>query len=127
MIINFGPATVTHDGDDLGDTFGGGSLELKQVEDDELKDEFDDDPRVIGGTGRINFYSWPASITISTSRMLKDFAQVVLTCRDDITITLYSCKILLAGTMDVGTNTQKPITCDLVFKPDGSGNVINIA
>jgi hypothetical protein len=126
MFYLCGPATITHGGSDLGKTYGGGTLRLLHKDKAEVSNDYDPTPVVYGGEGTFRFYKW-SGVTIGSDLELYAFGEVVITTTN-ATITLYKCKILLnLDNMTLGTNEQQPINVRLIFTPNDSGNIINIA
>jgi len=121
----FGPVTVTHEGTNLGNTYGGGSLSLLTFNQEPISNDYDPSPRIYGGEGEFNFYSW-SGVTIGSDPELYAFGEVVLS-NSNATVTLYKCKILLAESMSIGTNEQKPFKVKFIFTPNDAGNIINFS
>lgn len=121
----FGPATVTHGGTDLGDTFGGGSITFQTEYRQSITSDYDPEPVVYGGEGSFNFFKW-SGVTIGSSLLLYDWGEVKITT-NNCTITLYKCRIYLSEeTINIGTNEQQPIKVKLTFTADSDDNLITM-
>lgn len=126
-MLFFGPCTVKHGGVDLGKTLGGISIDLISYQGSPIGSYV---PKnfIVSGEAIANFYQWPSTITLSGETLIYDWGIVLLDGSPDYLITLNKCKILFdMSSIGIGTNEHTPIKMRLVFKPDASGNIINIA
>ena len=113
-ILNFGPATITHEGEDLGKTIGGGSLSFREVTYRSLRSG--EQTRVCtGGEGVINFFTLEDEVIISGDQEFLDYGEVIIET-DEMTITLASCKIDFVAEMQFGTMDQRGWGLRLDFK-----------
>ena len=124
-MLNFGPCTVTRSSVNLGKTHGGVSLRLHLATRTPVQADYDREELILGGEGEINFYSWPAPLTLTSSTLLYDYAEVILT-NANMTCKLKKCRIYFSDSMDLGTLQQKSIKCRLVFTADATGKVIEL-
>ena len=126
-MLFFGPCTIKHGGVDLGKTAGGISINLISHQRMPIG-SYNPETLVVGGNAVASFYEWPNAIGISDSTSLLGFDEVILNGSPRYTITLYNCKILFdVSGISIGKNSYEPVKIKLVFKPDNSGNIINIA
>ena len=127
MKINlFGPATITHDGTDIGKTNGGGSVTILEQSYEPLKDTYDRVHKPYGLEGQINLFQLTQSVTISSDLTLYGFGEVVISLTYG-TLTLYSAKLLLPESLSFGTFDQNPFTLRIIGGKDSSGNLINFS
>lgn len=125
MFKYFGPATIIHNGNDKGRTYGGGSIRLLYKFYHEIGDDYDEKAIIYGGEGFFTFYEWE-TLEISDDPELLAFKEVVITT-STATITLYKCKMMLADeSINIGQNSQEGIKVKLIFTEDDSGNLIKI-
>jgi len=120
-----GPATITHDGTNIGRTSGGGSLTILEQTDNQLSDTYEVEHIPYGVEGTINLFTLNQSITITSSLELYGFGQIEITLPEG-SILLYRCKILLPQSLSFGQLSQSPITIRLQGGKDSSGNLIKI-
>lgn len=122
-IFNFGPATVTHNGVALGDTYGGGSLSFNTTEevliDGEIKEY------ITSGTGSLNLFQYDGSFDIDQNEEFSSYA-VMTIVGTQYSITLQSAKLLYPEGISFGQNQQKAITLRFVFKADSNGDILQI-
>jgi len=126
MLLNFGPCTVTRSSVDLGKTYGGVSLRLHLAKRTPVQTDYDQEELILGGEGEINFYSWPSSITLTSTTLLLDYAEVILT-NANMTCKLKKCRIYFSDTLEIGTLQQNAIKCRLVFTADANSKVIELS
>lgn len=120
----FGPATVTLDGVNLGDTIGGGSISFNYVEWHPIGSL--PQKAITGGNGKVNFYHWTNSITVTgTSGTELDSGELIFS-GNNFTLTLYDASLRLPDNLSIGTFDQQPFTATFVFGPDSSENIIKM-
>lgn len=119
MII-FGPAKITRNSTDLGDTYGGGTLNLKTKYRHPVGTAYTVEQVAYGGEGELNFYSWN-DISINKSVELYDYAELKIET-STATVTLPRCKILLSNSFTIGVNEQQAIKTFLYFT--ASNNIL---
>jgi len=126
-MINFGPVTVTHNGEDLGKTTSGGSITLQTCTRRTVSARYNKELVIIGAEGVLNMFELAGPIgPLSNSLMLRDFGVLVLQ-NNMLKITLYSCKVLLSPEFgEFGALTQKPIKLLLIARADDNGNIIKL-
>ena len=121
-----GPATVTYEGTDIGETHGGGNIEVKtkEVVSPCLGSDVIHAETPLYGIGTINSFELKAK-AVSDSLLLYDYGQVII---DGLAykLTLYNCQVWLPTGFSFGTNDLKPFTLRLFFKPDANGNLYNL-
>jgi len=122
----FGPATITHDGTDIGKTNGGGSISILEQTYEPLKETYDKVHKPYGLEGEINLFQLTQSITIASDLILYNFGEVIISLTYG-TLTLYSAKLLLPQSLSFGTFDQNTFTLRIVGGKDSSGNLINFS
>lgn len=122
----FGPATVTHDGTNIGKTSGGGSVEILKHETEVIDTFYRVDEKPYGIAGSLNLFQLDQSITITNSVNLYAYGQIVITL-DYGTITLYKAKLNLPDTIPWGTFSLEPFTLKIIGGKDSSGNLIDFS
>jgi len=121
----FGPCTIVHNSVNLGDSSGGGSLNIETSE--HVVETLDGpicEPVAKYGLGTFNMFI-PTAGTISANIVLADFASLVLT-GDDFVITMLAAKLLWPTIITFGANTLNPFELGFFFKPS-SGNLITFS
>jgi hypothetical protein len=114
VILNFGPATITHNSVDLGKTSGGGTISLDVEQVIELSGEVRE--YITGGRGTINLFKLSASLTYDTSIDYSLFAPLIIAGTTYV-FTIPLAKILLPSNYDFGDFTQRSVTMRFVIKP----------
>ncbi len=125
-IINFGPATITHEGQDLGKTTGGGGLTLREQTYRGLRSG-EETKIITGGEGIINLFEFEDSILISDDAEFLDYGELVIEATN-MKITLASCKINFVPEIQFGEMKQYGWQLRLDFKTSAGTNpyVINV-
>jgi hypothetical protein len=124
-IFNFGSCSITHNSVNLGKSFGGGSINMKTEEINEIQTIYAPDLLFLSGSGEINMFSWNSTITITDTLELLTPAVTIFESTDFI-IELYSCGFHINKSIVFGLNEQKPITLTFAFGKDSSGNIMQI-
>lgn len=117
----FGPATVSHGGTPVGDTFGGGSISFNMVE--EVLVGGTVQQFVTGGSGTINLFQYDSALDIDALTELSTYA-VMTIVGNNFSITLQSSKLLFPDGFTFGVNQQQAFPLKFTFKPDASGNIM---
>lgn len=124
-MLLFGPLTITHGTTVLPDTAGGVEI-TPVIREYQPIGSFGTSTVLIGGTGVINFYEWPATLDIGASPQVYPFGEVTMESTT-YKLTLYSCTLELdTGGMSLGVLSQQPIKMKLQFKPDGSNKIFKL-
>jgi hypothetical protein len=119
-MINFGPATIYHEGEDLGKTLGGGSLTFHEVTYRGLRSK--EQSRIVtGGEGIINLVDLTDEVEIIGDHLFLDYGELIIEC-SDVTITLPSCKIDFVADIQFGTLNQFTWQLRLTFKKSSGAN-----
>lgn len=122
----FGPATITHDGTDIGKTSGGIELSfLKHTIVPIRNDFYKVEEKVYGVEGSISKFKLSSAITISGDNVLYDYGELIFTL-PDATITLYKAKLALGDSLSFGQNQQEVFPVKIFGGENTSGNVITI-
>jgi hypothetical protein len=119
-ILNFGPATITHEGEDLGKTIGGGSLTFHEQVYRSLRSQ--EQTRICtGGEGVINLFVLEDEVLITDDHKFLDYGEVIINA-EEMTITLASCKIDFVAEIQFGTLNQFGWALRLDFKQSTGAN-----
>ena len=126
----FGPCTITHDGVDVGDSAGGGSLNI--VTSERVIETLDGPtctPIAKYGTGTINMFL-PIAGTIGADIVYTigthaTFAELIF-AGEGFTITMPSAELLWPIGISFGSNSLNPFGLGFFFKPS-SGNLITFS
>lgn len=120
-----GPATISHDGTDIGKTSGGGSLTILEQTAEILSDTYERKVVPYAIEGRINRFELNQSITISDSMELCSRGEVVIDLSEG-QIKLFSARLLLPSDMAFGTLEHNPFTLRIEGGKDSSGDLFKI-
>lgn len=120
----FGPAKITHNGVDLGDTKNGGSIQILATSDELVSTTYEVEQISYGVTGTVSFFSFFPT-TVTDSLLLYDSGLVVIE-GTEFKITLYSAKIYFPKTLSFGTLTHVPCTLTIVGGTDSEGKLFKI-
>lgn len=123
MIKLIGPATITHNGVDIGKTKGGGSINLLETSYEPLANFYKVEHILYGVEGQINLFQLDSSVTLSSTRVLFDYGEVIISLKYG-TITLFNTRLLYPKDISFGTFDQNPFTLLIEGGEDGSGNII---
>ena len=126
----FGPCTITHDGVDVGESTGGGSLNI--VTSERVIETLDGPtctPIAKYGTGTIGMFL-PIAGTIGADIVYtigtnSTFAELIF-AGEDFTITMPSAELLWPIGINFGSNSLSPFELGFFFKPS-SGNLITFS
>ena len=124
--ILFGPATIQFGTEDLGETKGGGSLNIvtSVIKEPVIGGDVIYDEVPLYGEGIIHKFEFIPGI-ISDSLLWKDFGELVIT-GVSYKITLYNCQIFLPKAINFGALQQEVYDINLFFKPDSNGNLYDL-
>lgn len=120
-----GPATITHNGTNIGRTSGGGTLSILEKSYNPVGESFEEKTIPYGVEGVINLFTLNQSLTISSSMDLYSYGEIVITLPEG-SITLYHAKIKLPESLDYGSLSHNPVTVRITGGTDTSGNLIKI-
>ena len=121
-MLLFGPATVTVDGTDLGDTYGGVSVTLEKVNTNEIgNDRF----FLTGATGQVNLYQLTSAVTLTQSDILLWEGELVFS-GESYTLTFYNAKLFFGDSFSTGTFNQQAVPVSFIARPNASGNVLKL-
>lgn len=126
-IVNFGPATITFGGLDLGNTVEGGHISPSTItlEHVDILGNLFYEEELVGGKGSINFYNWAEDLELEDSIDLTDWGVLLIVC-PKMSIKLWHCKLLLDFDTEFGKLSQSPFKVKFVFGKDFNGKVISI-
>lgn len=117
----FGPATVTVDGVNLGDTYGGVSVALET----KITYPLGGLPNKIltGASGTINLYKISAK-TLGSDPQLNS-GELIFE-GSDYKITFYNAAIFIGDDFSTGTFDQQAVPLNFVAREDSSGNILKL-
>lgn len=126
-IFNFGPATITFEGTNVGNTVEGGHISpsTRVIEDVDILGNLFYYEELVGGKGSINFFNWTSDLELSDSIDLTSWGVLLITC-PKMVIKLWHCKLLLDFDTDFGKLSQTPFKVNFVFSKDSTGKIISI-
>jgi len=124
-ILNFGSCTIKHNSIDLGKSFGGGTINMKVEELNEIQTIYTPELLFLSGSGVLNFFNWSSTVAITDAMQILSAAVTTFEATD-MKITLYSCSFHLNKSITFGKNEQNPFPLIFTFGRDSSGNIIQI-
>lgn len=122
----YGPATIKHNGTDIGKTNGGGSFSLLTQTYEPIASTYKLEEVVYGIEGQINLFKLTQSVTISSSSNFYDYGEILIELPEG-SITLHNAKLMLPNSLSFGQNSQEPFTLRITGGEDSSGNIITIS
>ena len=122
----FGPATITHDGTDIGKTNGGGSITILEQTYEPLSTTYERVHKPYGIEGQINLFQLTQTLTISSDMNLYSCGEVTISLTYG-TVTLFNSKLVLPSDLSFGTFDQNPFTLRIIGGKDTSGNLIKFS
>lgn len=126
--FNFGPATVTHGGVDIGKTHGGGSLTFKKIVETPISNDFGPKEYIVGGEGTLHLFRLNSS-SISASDNAESYLYTYNETVFDMpfgVIRLYRNKIYWPESLTFGVNSQKSFDTKIKFTGDSNNRVISM-
>lgn len=122
----FGPATITHDGTDIGKTNGGGSITILEQTYEPISNTYERIYKPYGIEGQINLFQLTQTLTISSDMDLYSYGEIIISLTYG-TITLFNSKLVLPSDLSFGTFDQNSFTLRIVGGKDSSGNLIKFS
>lgn len=126
-MLNFGPATITHGGTNIGKTSGGFSLQINSLSTTPLRNFQNAKKIPISAAGIIRKFETDGAITITNSLDFRDFGVLIFTLTSGGVITLHNAKLFFADSLESGMLVHRPFELQIYALHDSNGKLITIA